>query len=395
MLLNENSQNIAIIGSGYVGMSLAVLLSQQNNVNIIDIDKEKVEKINLGISPVKDDLISEYLKTKKLKLNASEPNPSILETSNIIIIATPTDFDEKTNKFDTSSVDEVIDDIIKINNDAIVVIKSTIPEGHTEFLQKKYKNKKIIFSPEFLREGNALHDNLFPSRIVVGSKSKYAEIFVDILKNASLKKEVKVILTSSKEAEAIKLFSNSYLAMRVAFFNELDTYAMSKGLNTKDIIEGLSSDNRIGDYYNNPSFGYGGYCLPKDTKQLLANFNDIPQDLIESVISSNIKRKMFIAKKILKKNTSVIGFFKLAMKKDSDNFRSSSIIDVIDHIKASGKKVIIFEPNINNDYFNDIEVDNKLKSFKKRCDLIVANRYDDCLSDVKDKIFTRDLFKEN
>lgn len=391
----EDSQNIAIIGAGYVGISLAVLLSQQHNVNIIDIDKEKVEKINLGISPVKDDLISDYLKSKKLNLNASEPNLSLFEIANIIIIATPTNFDEKTNKFDTSSIDKIIGEIIKKNIDAIIVIKSTIPEGHTEFLQEKYNNKRIIFSPEFLREGNALHDNLFPSRIVVGGKYKDAKIFADILKNASLKKDVKVILTSSKEAEAIKLFSNSYLALRVAFFNELDTYAMSKGLNSQDIIEGLSSDTRIGNYYNNPSFGYGGYCLPKDTKQLLANFNNIPQDLIKSVISSNIKRKMFIANTILKKNAGVIGFYKLAMKKDSDNFRSSSILDVIDHIKASGKKIIIYEANIDNNYFIDIEIDSNLASFKKRSDLIVANRYDDCLADVKDKVFTRDLFREN
>ena len=393
--MNEVGQNIVIIGSGYVGFSLAVLLSQQHNVNIIDIDKEKVKKINLGISPVKDDLISDYLKSKKLNLNASEPNTSILEIADIIIIATPTDFDEKTNKFDTNSVDMVIDEIIKKNIDATIVIKSTVPEGHTEFLQEKYNNKRIIFSPEFLREGNALYDNLYPSRIVVGGKSEYADTFAEILKNVSLKEDVKILLTSPREAEAIKLFSNSYLALRVAFFNELDTYAISKGLNSYDIIEGLSSDSRIGDHYNNPSFGYGGYCLPKDTKQLLANFDDIPQDLIQSVITSNIKRKTFIANTILKKNARLIGFFKLAMKKDSDNFRSSSILDIINLIKASGKKLIIFEPNIDDDYFNGIEVDNKLSSFKKRCDLIVANRHDDSLSDVKDKVFTRDLFKEN
>ena len=393
--MNEGSQNIAIIGSGYVGMSLAVLLSQKHNINIIDIDEEKVEKINLGISPIKDRLISEYLATKNLKLRASTPNATILEISSIIIIATPTDFDEKTNKFDTSSVDRAVDEIIKRNIDSTIVIKSTVPEGHTEFLQKKYNNKRIIFSPEFLREGNALYDNLYPSRIVVGSKCEHAKIFADLLRNESLKKEVKILFTSSREAEAIKLFSNTYLALRVAFFNELDTYAMSKGLNSKDIITGLSLDERIGSHYNNPSFGYGGYCHPKDTKQLLANFSDIPQDLIRSVISSNSKRKVFMAKTILETDSNIIGFYKLAMKKDSDNFRSSSILDVIELVKSSGKQIIIFEPNINNKHFLDIEVDNNLESFKKRCDLIVTNRTEMSLNDVQDKLFTRDIFKEN
>lgn len=394
--MSEGSQkNIAIIGSGYVGMSLAVLLSQEHNINIIDIDDEKVKKINLGISPIKDELISEYLTTKNLKLQASSPNASILKISNIIIIATPSDFDEKTNKFDTSSIDDAVGDAINNNPNASIVIKSTIPEGYTEYLQKKYKKRNIIFSPEFLREGNALYDNLYPSRIIVGSKCNNAKVFADILKNASLKDDVKVLFTSSREAEAIKLFSNTYLAMRVAFFNELDTYAMSKGLNSKDIIDGLSADIRIGDHYNNPSFGYGGYCLPKDTKQLLANFSDIPQDLIKSVITSNIKRKTFIANAILESNSNVIGFFKLTMKKDSDNFRSSSILDVIESIKHSEKEIIIYEPNVKNDYFLGIEVDNSLESFKKRCDLIVANRTEKTLNDVQSKLFTRDIFKEN
>jgi UDPglucose 6-dehydrogenase len=393
--LNEGSQNIAIIGSGYVGMSLAVLLSQKHNINIIDIDEEKVEKINLGISPIKDELISEYLAKKNLKLHASTPNASILEISSIIIIATPTDFDEKTNKFDTSSVDRAIDEIIKKNIDSTIVIKSTIPEGHTELLQEKYNNKRIIFSPEFLREGNALYDNLYPSRIVVGSKCEHAKAFANLLRNASLKKEVKTLFTSSREAEAIKLFSNTYLALRVAFFNELDTYAMSKGLNSKDIITGLSLDKRIGDHYNNPSFGYGGYCLPKDTKQLLTNFSDIPQDLIKSVISSNSKRKIFMANAILETESNIIGFYKLAMKKDSDNFRSSSILDVIKLVRTSGKQIIIFEPNIDNKHFLGIEIDNNLKSFKDRCDLIVTNRTEKALSNVQSKVFTRDIFKEN
>lgn len=393
--MNEDSQNIAVFGSGYVGMSLAVLLSQQHNVNIIEIDEKKIKKINKGISPIKDDLISEYLATKNLNLIASSISKSTLDTANIIIIATPTNFDEHTNKFDTSSVDGVIEKIVRRNSRATIIIKSTIPEGHTEHLQEKYNNDRIIFSPEFLREGKALHDNLYPSRIVVGSKCINAKFFADILKGVSLKKDVKVLLTSSREAEAIKLFSNTYLALRVAFFNELDTYAMSKGLNTKDIIKGLSLDERIGAHYNNPSFGYGGYCLPKDTKQLLVNFSDIPQDLIGSVITSNAKRKLFIADAILDHNPNTVGFFKLAMKKDSDNFRSSSILDVISHIKRSGKSIIIYDPNIGDEFFYDIEVDHNLESFKNRCDLIVANRIESVLWDVRDKLFTRDIFKEN
>lgn len=393
--MNENAKNIVIIGSGYVGMSLAVLLSQKHNINIIDIDAEKVNKINLGISPIKDNLISEYLATKNLQLHASAPNTALLKNASIIIIATPTDYDEKTNKFDTSSVDNIVSDILSNNTNATIVIKSTIPEGHSEYLQEKYNSKKIIFSPEFLREGYALHDNLYPSRIVVGSTCRNAQIFADLLKSLSLNKNVEILLTSSREAEAIKLFSNTYLAMRVAFFNELDTYAMSKGLNSANIIDGLSLDIRIGAHYNNPSFGYGGYCLPKDTKQLLSNFNDIPQDLIKSVISSNSKRKSFIANTILNSDSGVIGFFKLSMKKNSDNYRYSSIIDVIELIKLHRKELIIFEPKIAKKNFLDIEIDNDIKSFKKRCDLIVTNRFEDALLDVKDKVFTRDIYEEN
>ena len=393
--MNEGGKNIAIIGSGYVGMSLATLLSQKCKVNIYDLDEKRLNKIDQKVSPIKDHLIDEYLNTKNLELYTKKSLKEAVDKVDIIIVATPTDYNEDKNFFNTDSVDESIKHILKINNEALIVIKSTLPEGHTEYLQKKYKSRNIIFSPEFLREGNALYDNLYPSRIVVGSKCNNAKIFADILRNASLKDDVKVLLTSSREAEAIKLFSNTYLALRVAFFNELDTYAMSKGLNSKDIIDGLSSDKRIGDHYNNPSFGSGGYCLPKDTKQLLTNFSDIPQDLIKSVITSNRKRKAFIANAILKSNSNVIGFFKLAMKKGSDNFRSSSILDVIEFIKASGKEIIIFEPNIYNDYFLDIEIDNNLESFKKRSDLIVTNRLESALEDVKDKIFTRDIFKEN
>jgi UDPglucose 6-dehydrogenase len=394
-MVKSSSHNITIIGSGYVGMSLATLLAQHHEVSIVDIDKEKVSKINSGISPIKDSMVSDYLKNKNLNLKATDSLNGIIDSANFAIIATPTDYDDGTGHFDTSSVDKTVEKILQHNSEVVIIIKSTIPEGHTDFLKAKYKTNNIIFSPEFLREGKALQDNLYPSRIVIGSKCNNAEFFANILQEASLKKDVDILFTSSKEAEAIKLFSNTYLALRVAFFNELDNYAMSKDLNTKDIINGLSLDNRIGNHYNNPSFGYGGYCLPKDTKQLLVNFNSIPQELISSVISSNQTRKKFIADKILEKESTTIGFYKLAMKKDSDNFRSSSIIDVIDIVFNAGKKVIIFEPSIERKSFNGIEVDNDLESFKERSGLIVTNRQEDELLDIQDKVFTRDIFKEN
>jgi len=394
-MVKSSSHNITIIGSGYVGMSLATLLSQHHKVTIVDIDKEKVKKINSGISPVKDLMISDYLKCRDLNLRASNSLNGIIESANITIIATPTDYNDRTGQFDTSSVDKTVEEILQHDSEAVIIIKSTIPEGHTDFLKAKYKTNNIIFSPEVLREGQALQDNLYPSRIVIGSKCNNAEFFANILREASLKKDVDILFTSSKEAEAIKLFSNTYLALRVAFFNELDTYAMSKGLNSRDIINGLGLDSRIGNHYNNPSFGYGGYCLPKDTKQLLANFNDIPQELVTSVINSNKTRKSFIANKILERQAETIGFYRLAMKKDSDNFRSSSIIDVIDEVFNTGKKVIIFEPSIERKSFNGIEIDNDLNSFKERADLIVSNRQEDALLDIQDKVFTRDIFKEN
>ena len=394
-MVNNPSHNIAIIGSGYVGMSLATLLSQHHKVTIIDIDKEKVNKINSGISPIKDSMISDYLKYRDLNLRASSSLSGIIELADIVIIATPTDYDDETGHFDTRSVDTVVEEILQHNSKSVIIIKSTIPEGHTELLKAKYKTNNIIFSPEFLREGQALQDNLYPSRIIIGSKCNNAEFFANILQEASLKKDVDILFTSSKEAEAIKLFSNTYLALRVAFFNELDTYAMSKGLNVRDIINGLGLDIRIGNHYNNPSFGYGGYCLPKDTKQLLANFNGIPQELVSSVINSNKTRKSFIANKILERQSETVGFFRLAMKKGSDNFRSSSIIDVIDQVFNTGKKVIIFEPSIERKSFNGIEVDNDLESFKKRADLIVSNRQEDELLDIQNKVFTRDIFKVN
>jgi len=394
-MVKSSSHNITIIGSGYVGMSLATLLSQYHKVTIVDIDKEKVKKINSGMSPVKDSVISDYLKHKDLNLRASSSLIGIIELADIAIIATPTDYDDGTGHFDTSSVDKTVEKILQHNSETVIIIKSTIPEGYTDFLKEKYKSSNIIFSPEFLREGQALQDNLYPSRIVIGSKCKNAKLFANILQEASLKKDVDILFTSSKEAEAIKLFSNTYLAMRVAFFNELDTYAISKGLNARDIINGLSLDDRIGDHYNNPSFGYGGYCLPKDTKQLLANFNGIPQELISAVINSNKTRKTFIANKILERKFKTIGFYKLDMKKGSDNYRSSSILDVIDLVAAAGIKVVIFEPSIERKSFNGIELDNNLKSFKDRVDLVVTNRQDNKLSDIQDKVFTRDIFKEN
>ena len=376
-------------------MSLATLLSQRHKVNIYDLDEKKLEKIDQKLSPIKDDLIDDYLRTKNLKLYTKNSLNEAVKNANIIIVATPTNYDENKNFFDTDSVDESINQILRVNSKAFIVIKSTLPEGHTEYLKNKFNTENIIFSPEFLREGRALFDNLYPSRIILGSKCHNAQIFANMLKQASLKSDVKVLLTSSREAESIKLFSNTYLALRVAFFNELDSYALSKGLNSEDIINGVSMDERIGNHYNNPSFGYGGYCLPKDTKQLLANFEDIPQDLINSVISSNNKRKKFIADHILMKKPKVIGFYKLAMKKDSDNSRSSSVIDVMDILKESKSEIIIYEPNEDEASFNGVEIENNIESFKDRSDLIVANRLDDELIDVKVKVFSRDIFKEN
>ena len=376
-------------------MSLATLLSQKHKVNIYDLDESRLEKINQKVSPIKDDLIDEYLRTKNLELYTKKSLKEAVDKVDIIIVATPTDYDDNKNSFDTDSVDKSIEQILKINNDAFIIIKSTLPEGHTEYLKNKFNTENIIFSPEFLREGKALYDNLYPSRIIVGNRCQNAQIFANILKKASLKPDVKVLLTSSKEAESIKLFSNTYLALRVAFFNELDSYALSKDLNAEDIINGVSMDDRIGDHYNNPSFGYGGYCLPKDTKQLLANFKDIPQDLISSVISSNIKRKNFIADQILEKRPKVIGFYKLAMKKDSDNSRFSSVLGVINKVKESKSEIIIYEINSFNASFEGIEIVNNIESFKDRSDLIVANRLDDELLDVKEKVFSRDIFEEN
>ena len=386
---------ITVVGSGYVGMSLSVLLAQHNDVTVLDINASRVNKINNKQSTVADTEIELFLAEKSLSLIATLDKQAAYEGASFIIVATPTNYDADTNRFDTSSVDAVVEDTLKLNKNALVVIKSTIPVGYTKSLQKRFETDRVIFSPEFLREGKALYDNLYPSRIIVGSRCQNAQIFANILIQVSLKPEVKVLFTSSKEAESIKLFSNTYLALRVAFFNELDSYALSKGLSSKDIINGVSMDDRIGNHYNNPSFGYGGYCLPKDTKQLQANFKDIPQDLIASVITSNAKRINFIADYILQKRLRVIGFYKLSMKKDSDNSRYSSVLGVINRVKESKSEIIIYETNSCNVSFEGIEVVNNIESFKDRSDLIVANRLDDELIDVKVKVFSRDIFEEN
>lgn len=387
---------IAIAGTGYVGLSLAVLLSQKNNVCAYDIIKEKVDMINNKLSPIKDNYIQEFLSTKKLNLKATTNYKKAFEDAEYIIVCTPTNYDEKKNNFDTSSIEDVIEKVKKIkNNKALIVIKSTIPIGYTENIRKKYKNNNIIFSPEFLREGKALYDNLHPSRIIVGEKSERAEKFANLLLQGSEEKNAKIKLMNSNEAEAVKLFANTYLAMRVSFFNELDTFAELKGFNSKDIIDGVSLDKRIGQHYNNPSFGYGGYCLPKDTKQLLANYEEIPQSLIGAIVKSNDLRKEHILKEILKRNPKKVGIYRLNMKNGSDNFRSSAIIDIMEKLKKEKIELIIYEPTIKNKLYNDYNICNDLNKFKKDSDIIIANRYNEDLEDVKEKIYSRDIFNKN
>ena len=383
---------ITIVGSGYVGMSLSVLLSQNNDVIILDIDKEKVEKINNKQSTVVDKEIELFFSEKSLSLIATSDKKIAYKEADFIVVATPTDYDSSKNFFDTSSVDKVVEDIQKHNSDAMIIIKSTIPVGHTKMLQEKFSTKQIIFSPEFLREGQALRDNLYPSRIIIGSNCEKASEFVDLLKKGAKKKDIEVLFIGSSEAEAVKLFSNTYLAMRVSFFNELDSYSLIRDLDTKSIIEGVCLDDRIGPGYNNPSFGYGGYCLPKDTKQLLANYEQIPQTLIKAIVSSNVTRKDFIADEILKKNPKVVGFYRLVMKEGSDNLRTSAIQGIMKRIKAKGIKVVIYEPLIYEKYFYNSDVLKSLKEFKKSSNLILSNRMTDELNDVSHKVFTRDLF---
>ena len=386
---------ITVVGSGYVGMSLAVLFSQHNDVVVLDIDSERVDKINNKQSPIEDEEIESFLAEGSLSLTATLNKDIAYKSASFIVIATPTNFDPETNYFDTLSVDTVVEDAMTNNHEALIVIKSTVPVGHTQLLQDKFNSKRVIFSPEFLREGQALKDNLYPSRIIVGDHSKKAKEFADLLLQGAHKEEIEILFTNSTEAEAVKLFSNTYLAMRVSFFNELDSYAEVHGLDSKELILGVGLDPRIGSHYNNPSFGYGGYCLPKDTKQLRANYQEVPHSLISAIVDANSTRKDFIADSIIAKAPKVVGVYRLIMKSGSDNYRSSSIQGIMKRIKGKGIKVVIYEPVMEESTFFNSKVIKDLEEFKGLSDLIITNRMSDDLMDVKQKVYTRDLFNDD
>jgi UDPglucose 6-dehydrogenase len=391
----NSKSKITVVGSGYVGMSLAVLLSQHNDVCVLDIDQARVNQINNKESTIGDSEIEKFISSKQLNLVATTDKQQAYAESQFVIVATPTDYDEINNRFNTSSVDSVVEDALTMNNRASIIIKSTIPVNHTQHLQAIYQTERVFFSPEFLREGKALYDNLHPSRIIIGSKCENGKIFAKLLSAAAIKKDIEVLYISSAEAEAIKLFANTYLAMRVSFFNELDSYAMSNSLDTKSIIQGVCLDDRIGNGYNNPSFGYGGYCLPKDTKQLLANYEHVPQTLINAIVTSNSTRKDFVADQILKLKPQTVGFYRLVMKAGSDNFRFSAIQGVMKRVKSKGVNVIVFEPELSDKEFFGSPVISDLEEFKAASNIIVANRKSELLSDVQDKIFSRDFFGGN